>query len=61
MKETKNIVASKTFWGALIQLLSAVSLSPAVDVSATASAFVMVIGFVLTVYGRIAAKKDITL
>lgn len=59
MNQYKSLITSKTFWGSIIQLLGAVGLSPAVDVSVTASAIVLIVGFVMAVYGRIVAKKAI--
>ncbi len=60
MNQYKSILTSKTFWGSVIQLVGALGLSPIVDVSVTASAIVLVIGFAVAIYGRITAKKIIS-
>lgn len=72
MPETKPIYTSKTFWGAILMLLSVVlqafdiQLGPDdQEQAATAIASVIdeaigFIGFILTLWGRITAKKGVT-
>ncbi len=57
----KSIFTSKTFWGAIVQLLGAIGLAPAANIDPIAAALVIVAGFVLTVYGRIKAKDAVTI
>lgn len=58
---SKSIFASKTFWGAVIQLSGAIGLSPAVNINEMAGALALVVGFILTIYGRIMAEQEVTI
>lgn len=68
----KSIFASKTFWGAVISLLSQVAPHLLVSIGLTPDAateylahiaqeVLIVIGFALTIYGRYKANRSVSL
>lgn len=66
MNDTKSIFGSKTFWGAVLTLVSALGQPFGLafdgnELAGTVDAIVALIGFVLTVYGRMKAEKTVTL
>lgn len=60
----KSIFTSKTFWGAVISLLSLFvpKLFTAIGVTPDAATqyAVVAVGFILTIYGRFKADKQVT-
>jgi hypothetical protein len=70
MNGYKSILTSKTFWGAVVAVYAAVfpshvayllSLFGVTDQMMLAAKIVSVLGGVFSIYGRIAAKKLVTL
>lgn len=63
MRDYKSIFSSKTFWGAVISLVGFFWTQLA-DVNTQAmyvDNIMMVVGFIITVWGRFSAKKPVTL
>jgi hypothetical protein len=59
---TKNLLASKTFWGAVVSILGAIAptVGPAIGVQPGEWGQIMTgIGAVVAIYGRIVAQKQI--
>lgn len=62
----KNILQSKTIWGAIVSLVVAILAIFDIKVAAdelqqVAEAVGLIVGFTLTVYGRLKAKKELTI
>ena len=67
LTQTKSILQSTTFWGAIIALLGTVAphiyanLFGSASQTVVVSGIVSVVGFIITVYGRFTAKQVVTL
>lgn len=63
MTDYKSIFTSKTFWGAVIMLLSffVPKFSDAAAADTWATQLTMMAGFILAIVGRFTAKKQVTL
>ncbi|QUN28691.1 hypothetical protein KB879_01580 [Cupriavidus sp. KK10] len=60
MEDTKSILASKTFWGAAIVLVSTgLQLAGITDASGYANDAASILGAVLSIVGRVTASKAI--
>lgn len=60
MEESKSLLASKTFWGAAVVLLSTgLQAAGITDPSGYANDAASIVGALLSIFGRVAATKTI--